>query len=184
MANFDEAGNEQLKKSLIKISELTGEIKFTAEAAQLMDEFHLSDGGVKPDHPKLISYNIRRTVHLIKLCMVAAVSRSDEMVIREEDFHRAIGWMLEAEQEMPEIFKAMSQGGAGKIIEETWYFLFTTHAKEKKPVAKHRLINFLQERVPAHNIETTIDMMVKGKLIKKELGATGVVYTPAAKKAG
>lgn len=180
----DEGELDTLKEQLNTLANLYGEIKFTAESAALMDRFHLSDGNPKPEHPKLISYTIRRTVHLLKLCMVASVSRSDELIVRPEDFQRAFDWLIEAELHMPDIFKAMTQGGAGKIMEEAWYFIFTTHAKEAKPVLKHRLITFLQERVPVHNIETTIKMMEEGKMLEKQLTAGGAAYVPRGRKAG
>lgn len=181
---FDTEEWDRLKQQLTDISNLYGEIKFTDEAAKLMDGFHLSDGEPKPDHPKLISYTIRRTVHLLKLCMVACVSRYDDLIVTVEDFERAFNWLIEAEQNMPDIFKAMSQGGQGKIMEEAWYFIFTTHAKEAKPIQKHRLIAFLQERVPVHNIETTIKMMEEGKMIEKILTSSGSAYKPRGRKAG
>ncbi|MCH7511012.1 MAG: winged helix DNA-binding domain-containing protein, partial [Chloroflexi bacterium] len=42
----------------------------------------------------------------------------------------------------------MATGGSGKVMEEAWYFIFTMHAKEQKPILEHRLIQFLQERGP------------------------------------
>jgi hypothetical protein len=181
--HFDQEGYDQLENNLGQIANLFGELKFERAAAEAMDKFHLTDGEPKPDHPKLLSYNIRRTVHLLKLCMVASVSRNNQLVITLEDFHRAYDWMTELERYMPDIFKAMSQGGAGKTMEEAWYFLFQTHAKEGKPVLKHRLINFLQERVPVHSIQPTIDMMEQGKMIEKRLTTAGDAYVPRGKQA-
>lgn len=175
---------EGLHEHLAHISNLYGEMKFTAGAAAMMDKFHLTDGAnTAPEHPKLISYSIRRTVHLIKLCMVVSASRSDELIIREEDFQVALDYMIEAERQMPEIFKAASSGGAGKTMEEAWYYIFTIHSKEQKPVLKHRLIQFLKERVPVHNIETTIKMMEQGNMIEKRLTAAGEAYVPRGKAA-
>lgn len=173
-----------LKEQLERIGNIYGEIKFSPEAAKLVDAFHMSGGEPKPEHPKLISYTIRRTVHLLKLCIVASMSRSDELLIREDDYNRALGWMLEAEACMPDIFKAMAQGGTGKVMEEAWYYLFTIHAKEQKPIMLHRLIQFLQERVPVHNVQNTIDLMEKGRMIEKRLMPGGVAYIPMGKRAG
>lgn len=173
-----------IKENLERIANIYGEIKFTEEAARLIDTFHMTGGEPKPQHPKLISYSIRRTVHLLKLCMVASMSRSDELLIREQDYQRALDWMMEAEALMPEIFKAMAQGGTGKVMEEAWYYIFTIYSKEQKPVLTHRLIQFLQERVPVHNVQNTIDLMEKGKMIEKRLVAGGAAYIPLGKRAG
>lgn len=181
---FDDEEFNSLKDRLLDIANLFGEIRFEADAAKAMDNFHLTDGEPRPDHPKLLSYNIRRTVHLLKLCMVFSASRSDSLVVTLEDWQRAYDTLIEVELHMPDIFKAMSQGGAGKTMEEAWHFIFTTHAKEGKPVLKHRLINFLQERVPVHNIQTTIDMMVQGKMIEKRLDVAGEAFVPRGKRPG
>lgn len=181
---FDEEEFNNLKDGLMDIANIFGEIRFEKAAAEAMDNFHLTDGKPKPDHPKLLSYNIRRTVHLLKLCMVFSVSRSDQLVVTLEDWQRAYDALIEVELHMPDIFKAMSQGGAGKTMEEAWHFVFTTHAKEGTPVLKHRLINFLQERVPVHNIQPTIDMMQQGQMIEKRLTTAGEAFVPRGRKAG
>lgn len=181
---FDEEEFNTLRDGLMDIANLFGEMRFEKAAAEAMDNFHLTDGEPRPDHPKLLSYNIRRTVHLLKLCIVFSVSRSDALVVTLEDWQRAYDALIEVELHMPDIFKAMSQGGAGKTMEEAWHFVFTTHAKEGTPVLKHRLINFLQERVPVHNIQPTIDMMQQGMMIEKRLTPAGEAFIPRGRKAG
>lgn len=182
----DDVANEEewksLKDDLQDIANLYGEVSWTEGAAKLIDDFNMRDGEPAPEHPKLMSYNIRRTVHLIKLCMVASISESNDLVIRERHFQRAFDWLIEAELYMPEIFKAMSTSSTGKIMEETWYYMFTIYSKEQKPIQAHRLIQFLQEKVPVHNIETTIKMMEQGKMIEKVLTASGAAYKPKGKR--
>ena len=181
--NTDTTEQEFLQDQLSCIANIYGEIKFVEESAELVDNFHMRDGEISaPAHPKLHSYSIRRTVHLLKLCMVASISRSGELVIRSEDYQRALDWLIEAEKYMPDIFKAMATGGAGKVMEEAWYFIFTIYAKEQKPMLEHRLIQFLQERVPVHNIKNTIDMMEKGKMIEQRLTKVGKAYIPLGKR--
>lgn len=186
---FDEPPNQaalwdELKEGLKGIANLYGEIKFTPDAAQLMDRFHMTGGEPAPDHPKLMSYTIRRTVHLLKLCIICSVSRSSDLIITEEDFDRAKRWLFEAEMHMNDIFKAMATGGTGRIIEETWHYVFRAWSKEQAPVLKHRILQFLQERLPVHAIEPTLDMMVKAKLIEKRMTPAGDAYIPKGKKAG
>ncbi len=180
---MDPAENEFLQEQLACISNIYGAITFTEESAKLIDYFHMEGNVVsQPTHPKLHSYAVRRTVHLLKLCMVVAISRSNELIIRPEDYQRALDWLIEAERFMPDIFKAMATGGSGKVMEEAWYFIFTMHAKEQKPILEHRLIQFLQERVPVHNIKNTIDMMEKGRMIERRLLTVGTAYIPLGKR--
>ena len=80
----DEELFEELKRDLERISNLHGEIQWTADAAKLIDNFHMTGGAPAPSHPKLLSYGVRRTVHLIKLCMVISVSESDQLLVTGE----------------------------------------------------------------------------------------------------
>jgi hypothetical protein len=173
------------KRMMEEIANLYGEIRVSPESAALLEAFHAENivgSETAPDHPKLVSYTIRRTVHLLKLSTIASVSRSSELLIREEDVKRAIGWLFEVEQVMPDIFKAMSSSGTGKVMEETWYYIYKTYSKEQKPVLKHRLIQFLQERVPVHNIEVTIKLMEQAKMIQKVIASGGSGYKPLGKR--
>lgn len=179
---IDQAREDLLERDLAHIANLTGQLGWSDKAAELMEAFNMRDGEPKPEHPKLMSYNVRRVVHLIKLCMIACVSESDEMVIRSRHFQRAYDWLTEAEAMMPEIFKSMSTSSTGKIMEEAWYYLYTAYSKEGSAIPIARLIQFLQERVPIHNIQTTIDMMEKGGMIEKQLKGGGPAYRPKGKK--
>jgi len=175
--------HDKLVKSIAKISALFGEMTVADETKKLINNWYLEGGPPTPDHPKLLSYNSRRGVHLVKLCMIAAVD-AGSMTIKPEHFHRALDWLIEAEHFMPEVFKAMGAGGAGKNMEEAWHYIFTIYSKEQKPIAEHRLIQFLQERIPVHQIDVTIEMMIKSKLIKKVLQKGGNFYTPGGKSNG
>lgn len=180
----DEQQRRTLQKQLDHIGDekvFYGNYKFSPTAAELIDAFWMSGGDPKPEHPKLIYYTTRRTRHLLKLCIIAAASRKDELVIDEQDFHRALDWLLEAELYMPEIFKAMTQGGTGQIMEDAWYFVYQLYMKSQKPVYKHQIIQYLKDKVPAHNIMPTLEMMEASNMIKKQFTPAGDAYTPVDK---
>lgn len=175
---FDETPYKELLEDLKVISELYGEIKFTPEAATSIDMWHLKKGPPTPDYPKLVHYNTRRTQHLLKLCMVASVSRANDLIVTLEDFHTALSWLLEAEQYMPDIFRSMALGGDAKALEDCHYYALQVYAKEKEHVSEARLIEFLQNRVPAHSVERVLILMVKSGLLEKKLDG----YKPRAKR--
>jgi hypothetical protein len=173
---------EVLEKDLIHdlkiISTLHGRFKFTPEAAKGIDRWHTAGGTPKPDHPKLQNYNSRRTAHVLKLCMVASVSRDNDLIITLEDYHRALEWLMEAESFMPDIFKSMSIGGDAKAIEDTYYWAYKVYMKEGQNVAESRVVEYLQNKVPAHSVERILGLMVKSRLFDKQLDA----YRPRARK--
>lgn len=167
-----------LKEDLKTVGALHGRFKFTPEAAKAIDAWHQSGGKPKPDHPKLQHYNSRRTAHVLKLCMVAAVSRGNELLITIEDYHRALDWLFEAESFMPDIFKSMSIGGDAKAIEDTYYWAYKLYVKKGEAVAEAQVIEYLQNKVPSHSVERILQLMVKSRLLEKVLDG----YKPRARK--
>lgn len=169
-----------LGEILKKIGKAYGEFQFSQEAMEAIDAWYLGGCHPAPDHPKLIHYLTRRPAHLLKLCMVSAASRLSKDTIELVDFQRALDWLVEAEAYMPEIFKSMSNGGDLEAIQECWHFCYKLFMRsEKKPVPQHKLVAFLQERVPAYNIEKILTIMVKGQLLKEHnVNKIGVCYEP------
>jgi hypothetical protein len=164
------------------IAKMYGPMMFTAESAAAITAWHMGGGRPKPQHPKLHNYNTRRTIHLLKLCIVASASSSDDMLIELDHYHTAMNWLMELETAMPDIFKSMSSGGDAKAIEECWYFCFQMFSRKGDPVPEAKLYQFLQERVPAHSVERILDVMVRGGLLKKiDVNKVGPCYTPREK---
>ena len=146
-----------------------GRLAFAADAANAIKAWVAGECRPEPDHPRLQSYNARRLSHLLKLCMVAALSKHSAMVITLDDYAEAFNWLMEAEVHMPDIFKAMVTGGDSVAMEEAWNYVWTVYAKEHKPVAEHRVIHFLRERVPAHSVMRVLDVMVKSRMFQIEI---------------
>src|SRR5690606_1973720 len=107
------------------IFSVTGELKFSEDAANALNNWHMAGGPPAPDHPRLVNYSSRRTAHLIKLCCVASLARADDKVITLDDYQTALDWLIDAEFMMPDIFKALVVNGDMKAIEECWHFAYT-----------------------------------------------------------
>ena len=169
---------DELINDLKLIGSMYGEFQFTAEAIVAIDAWHMAGGPVRPDHPKLVNYLTRRTQHVLKLCMVAAVSTHGKFLITLDDFHTALAWLLEVETLMPDIFKSMAVGGDAKAIEDAYHYAYQVYVKELKPVSEARMIEFLQNRVAAHSVERVLTVMVKSKLLEKRIEG----FIPRARK--
>lgn len=168
----------QLTADLKTISALIGKFTFEAGAAHAIDAWHKAGGPPKPDHPKLQHYATRRSAHILKLCMVASASRSNDMVITLEDYHRALEWLFEAESFMPDIFKSMSIGGDAKAIEDTYYWAYKMYMKKGEALSEALIIEYLQNKVASHSVERILQLMVKSRLFEKTFDG----YRPRAKK--
>lgn len=178
----DEAAFKDLINDLKLIGSLYGEITFSQEAANAISAWHMAGGPPVPEHPKLAHYLTRRTAHLLKLCMVACVSDGGGLVISLAHYQRALNWLVEAEGSMPDIFRSMTSGGDSRAMEEAWYFVYTTYMKEKKPLLETRLVFFLKERVPSHQIKPIIDTMVRAGMLKLEVVSGLAAYRPEKKQ--
>lgn len=174
---------KELQHDLRHIFGMAGEITFSEDAAKAISAWHLAGGPPAPDHPRLGNYNTRRTAHLLKLCMVASVSTRDTLIVEVDDLNRALDWLLEAEMLMPDIFKAMVVNADMKAMDECWHFAYTIFMKEQQPVAEHRLVAFLQERVPVQNVMRMLSVMESAKILEKKLiGDVGNAYQPKPRK--
>lgn len=168
-----------LKQRLKRINQLYGEMKFTEEAARFIDAWHMNGREPQPDHPRLLHYNTRRTVNVLKLSMIASISENDELLIRKHHIERALEWLIEMEHYIPDIFKSMENTSHTQILKETWHFVYTTWMKEgHKPVAEARIIAFISKRTPAHFVNKVLEVLERGEYIKRSLGASGNEYTP------
>lgn len=123
-----------------------------------------------PTHPKLLHYNSRRKEQLYKLSMVSAIDRSNALVLTKDDFNRAMGWLLEAESLMPDVFKAGAGGGDSQAMDEAFHMLSVAGPRG---LSETRLINFLRERVPAHSVLRVLEIMERSGRIKAYAVAKG-----------
>jgi len=166
----------KLESDMKEIGNLYGEIKFTQEAADFIDSWHMNGKQPVPDHPKLQHYLSRRTAHLLKLSQVACVSHSNNLTITVEHIQQAMDWLFDLEAHIPEIFKAMSNGGEAKVMDEAWHMLYQFKIRYNKGAPASLLIKFVSQRVPSHAVERIIDLMQKADMIRavaeKNVGMT------------
>jgi Protein of unknown function (DUF3987) len=160
-----------------------GQCSFTTPTAAAIRAWVTGGCKPEPEHTKLQFYNARRAAHLLKLCMVASLSRSGEKIISLEHYQEALDWLIEAETYMPDIFKSMVQGGDSSAMEEAWNYVWNVFSKNNKPVSSSLIIHFLRERVPAHSIEKVLEMMVKSNMLKITLeGGQFTGYRPSTRQ--
>ncbi len=174
---------QDLTFDLKQVAKLYGEMTFQRDAAEALNAWHLAGGEPRPDHPKLQNYNTRRTLHILKLMMVANASRGGDLILSLEDYRLAMDWLAEAEVLMPDIFKAMATGGDARVIEELHHYVYTLHVRDKKPVPEPRLINFLAERAPAHSVGKILEVVIRmGILLESYDPKLGRCFTPRPRK--
>lgn len=167
-----------LCQQLARYSQLMGTMKWTEAAAALIDSWHIQGGPPVPSHSKLAQYNRNRSVNVIKLSTISAVSRCDGLVIEENDVARAISWLTAAEAKMPDIFRAMIGKSDKDVIEELHLYVSTMYAKSgRKALPGDSLVRFLLQRVPHDKAEKLIEVACRANILAKPPGTIDL-YIP------
>lgn len=159
--------HEALAHDIQQIANLKGEFRWTPDAARALDNWHLAGGPPRPDIPRLEHYTTRRTIHLVKLMMIASMARTNDLTITEYDFDCALEWLLEAEVTMPMIFRAMTMAGDSAILSDATSWVREQEAKLNRPVTEHAIINFLRTRMKSGDVLKAFEVMCSSNLLRK-----------------
>lgn len=162
---------ETLLTEFTHLTRLYGQFQWTREAAEMLAKWDRDDGPPQPTHSKLAHYNRSRTMHALKLTMISAVSRTCKLVLEGQDVERALGWLIEAEALMPDIFREMIGKSDAQVVEELHQFMMNEYrAKRRKPLPGKALWNFLHIRVPSEKIQRIVDTMERANIIARVAG--------------
>ncbi len=85
--------------------------------------YEYSDKNPPFEEKIMLGYNERKATHLRKLTMAMSASRSDDMVLRGEDFQRALTILESAEKDMLKVFKGRGRLRDSDIAEDIVYLL-------------------------------------------------------------
>ena len=151
--------------------ELKGEFDWDADAADAL-RFWVNEGGMEPvpDYARLVNYNGRRHIHLMKLCMLSAVSAGNGCAVTISDFERAQEWLFLTEKFMPDVFRAMTQKNDSQIIGDMHYWMRNEQSNgtpPRKGLPEPELYRWLGEKVPHEKIPSLIKTMESSGLMRK-----------------
>ena len=163
-ASKDKVNHSDLEYDLKLINNLTGQFQVSEEYRNCVNNWRALGEPPVPNHPKLIHYVTRRRTHLYKLSMIAAIDRSNALILTREDFNTALNWLAEAEVHMPEIFKAGVRGADGAAMDEIFHFVMVND--RGKGVLEQKIVRFAGERVPFHSVLRIIEIMERSGRIR------------------
>jgi hypothetical protein len=168
---------KKLVKRLVEMSEWKGEMSWSQDALREVKRWSDEKFEPIPDHPKLRHYAPRRgKVMWIKLSMTSALSRGKDLLVQLEDVERARAWLLEAEETMPQIFRAMTSKSDEQVIDETFTFIMQQFAMTKKPITGESLNFFLKSRSTVDKTDKIVDMLEKSGMVERVGG--GMAFIP------
>jgi hypothetical protein len=124
----------------------------------------------EPQHPRLTHYCGERMIHAIKLAMISSISRGQSMTICLLDFDRALGWLHEAEVEMPKIFHAMGGKGDKALALDLHAYLLTVQEKLGTNIIRDKFAyEYLLGNIPMSKIPEIIEASQRLGLLKIHL---------------
>jgi hypothetical protein len=155
---------EDLLHDLLIINGLFGKFGWTEEYARAMHNWKLLGFPDKPTHPRLEHYCTRREAHMLKLSMISAVDRSNVLQLTKDDFNRALGWLLEAESLMENIFRAGSASADSAVMEEVRHFVQSAGAEG---VQETKIMNYIRLHVKhAYNARNILPIMEQAGMLR------------------
>lgn len=174
-------GFEYLVAQMKVLIKAYGECDWEEDAQIAIQAWNDAGCPPEPEHSRLAAYTPRRILHIIRLCIISAASAGHPTLITLWDFQRALGWLLEAEATMPDIFREMVQRSDAQIIQELHLYCWQIWAKDKKWLHESNLIFFLQSKVPADKIHRILETAVRASLFDKQAGENSPFYKPRPK---
>jgi len=172
-AQFYKELEDDVIYDLRAIMNLNGQVIWSNEAKAAIHAWVAGGEQVVPDHARLTHYNTRRVVHLLKLSLIASISRGNTMSVQPRDFEVALAWLLEAESFMPDIFRAMSTTPESRSMDDAHHYIREMFRKLQGGVPEHYLVGFLKHRTTPQNIQKMIEVMVKSRMIRHEYDKSG-----------
>lgn len=157
-----EGNSDDLIHDLHIIHSLWGQLSNSGDFIESVDKWRKAGEPPRPNHPRLLHYNSRRLVHLLKLCIIACVDRGEKLIIDQCDFERAMKWLLEAEYFMPDIFKAGSGNADSKAMEEIQHFIQI----QGRVLEEWEVMAFASKIIPVQSLHRLLDVMIRSNMIR------------------
>jgi len=120
---------ENLRQDLaIYFNELHGEFEWEDKAQDAIRHwFNVDNMAPVPTYGRLVNYCGRRNEHVMKLSMISAVSAGRGLTVTLADFERGRKWLLDAEETMPDVFRAMAQKSDSQLLQDCHQWLYVRY---------------------------------------------------------
>lgn len=121
----------ELLVDLEQIYMMAGSFQTTQPFLDLMHEWREEHEAHPPfDDARLIYYNERRPMTVLKLSMIMNASRSEHMILDEEDLVKAVKILEMAEKKMPKAFSGVGKTRLVDVLTKIWsYIAYTKKVK-------------------------------------------------------
>jgi hypothetical protein len=151
----DNLDTTELEKDLaIWFKDLHGPFIWDQDAMDAWDQwFNVNEMAPVPNYQRLANYVGRRDVFPLKLAMISAVSAGHGNQVMLSDWKRGLGWLLEAEKTMPDVFRAMGQKSDNQLLIDMHHFVWILWKNEnERIILPGEIYSFFSKRAPVERI--------------------------------
>jgi hypothetical protein len=135
-----------------------------------------------PTYGRLVNYNGRRDTHVMKLSMISAVSAEHGLTITLDDFIRGRKWLLDAEQTMPDVFRAITQKSDAQLLQDLHYWMYTEYSKvardKRNPIPDGEVWKFLENKTTSDKIPGLFKAAESSGRMRKNFGTNSWIPNP------
>lgn len=152
-----------LVHDLTAISQISGEYVMDPECERVYDDWY--ESRIQDPNPsgdaRLAGYFERKPIHLIKVMMIVAASKSDDMVMTVDHYHEAHEYLSEIEEELPRVFANVGKNPLNKDVED----VMATIISKPEGFARDDLIARFKHSVRVEELDEVLDTLQAMKVI-------------------
>lgn len=146
-----------LEEDLQDIADISGEYTFAPDAKEAYVEWYMNRFIEQAQvDPRLAGYYERKSVHLIKLCMIVAASQHSNMEISLQNYQDAKHLLESAEADMPEVFAHVGRNPLNMGYEEMIALLL----KRPQGVSRAELLDTFKQDMRKEEMDEVLDTLI------------------------
>ena len=151
-----------LTQDLEQVQLLIGEMRFAKEVMPLYENWYAeAESNPRFKDERFEGYVARRPTHLRKLAMLSSVSRSDELVITEYDFHRAKVILNDLEKTMKGAFGGLGVSHLGPVQDKVRKYIL-----EHKEVTRPELFEHFWRDADSYQMDVILRSLKEARFIR------------------
>jgi hypothetical protein len=179
MSDKDKHRKEHIIQDLQAIARMRGPFALDAEAIDIYDKEYVRFRKKSPllDDENLGGYVGRRHDILTKVAMATSASRSDSRLITKRDITLAMGIVSKAEEDMPNILKAITAEKVGDVFEQIIKFI-----ERRKIVTRPELMRAFRHKMTSVEMDALIKTLDEAEIIAVEWDGSAPRYVFKGKK--
>jgi hypothetical protein len=174
LTDEEEDIRQKLAADLQEIANLAGVFTFSKEFLRTYVrwyEHEYDETGVPSD--KFLGYNNRRPLHLNKVCMLVSAAESNDLIITEEHFKKALAIMQITEDQMPNAFYGLGMSSQANVYAKILSFIESRDNFDFSELVR----NFHLDVDNITQLRGYIEMAEQSGLITCETSPTSCRYT-------